>query len=195
MTMSPSKAARWAASAVLRPDDEAGASDADRQLTARRVVRQRRTWQSVALLGAAMLIAFFVLVNLYAGPTMDLESSGAHVEGVVTDVIGQGEAPFDGAIDVQYVYAGQAFDAHIYRDDDSPFYHVGEMVTVAVDPSDPQVATVGGSDNEPPAEVVLFVALLLLGATALFMGLVALLLTRLARRRARRETLKTGGFH
>jgi hypothetical protein len=187
--------ARKAGSAALRPDGGVSTSGAGLEMTARRVVRHRRTWQLVALLGAAMLIAFFVLVNLYAGPTMDLESSGARVEGVVTDVMGQGEAPFDGAIEVQYVYGGQTFDAHIYRDDNSPFYYVGEAVTVAVDPSDPGVATVGGSDNEGPAEVLLFVALLLLGAVALLMGSLMLIGMRLTRRKARRTTVQADVFH
>lgn len=179
-----------ARTAARRADGEVTANSAGLAASGRNIRFHRRAWQSVTLLGAAMLIAFVVLVNHYAGPAMDLESSGAHVEGEVTSVIGQGQAPVDGAIDVQYVYAGQTFDAHIYRDDASPFYHVGEAVTVAVDSSDPQVATVGGSDNQGPAAVVLFVALLLVGAAALFLGLVMLIAMRLTRRKARRAIMQ-----
>jgi hypothetical protein len=140
----------------------------------------------MVLLGAAMLVAFVVLVNHYEGSATTLESSGAHVQGVVTSVIAQGEAPFDGSIDVEYVYAGQSFDAHIYRDDNSPFYHVGEAVTVTVDPSDPQVATVGSSDNQGPGMVLLLVVLLLLGGALVFLGLALLFGLWLTGRRARR---------
>jgi hypothetical protein len=151
---------------------------------------QRRIWLSVTLLGAAMLIAFLVLVVHYEGSAQTLESSGVHVEGVVTNVVGQQEAPFDGAVDVQYVYAGQSFNAHIYRDDNSPFYHVGEAVTVSLDPSDPQVATIGGSDNMRPGLVVLLVVLLLGGGFALFIGLWMLIVPRLARRKTRSTTVQ-----
>jgi len=178
----------WRAQA--RRADAVTANGAGLAVSGQRVRPHRRAWQAVTLLGAVMLIAFVVLVDHYAGPSMDLESSGAPVEGVVTSVIGQGEAPVDGAIDVQYVYAGETFDAHIYRDDTSPFYHAGEVVTVDVDRSDPQVATAAGSDNEAPAMVVLLVALLLLGAAALFIGSVMLIAMRLARRKARRAIVR-----
>jgi Protein of unknown function (DUF3592) len=187
-----SQARSAAANASRHTDGEVTADSAG--LGAPRVqdVRSlRRAWQSMVLLGAAMLIAFVVLVNHYEGPAMALESSGAHVEGVVTSVIDQGEPPSDGAIDVQYVYAGQTFHAHIYRDDISPFYHVGEAVTVTVDPSNPQVATVGGSDNEGPGVVWLLVALLLLGGVVLLLGLGLLFSLWLAGRRARRATFIT----
>jgi hypothetical protein len=151
---------------------------------------QRRAWLSVALLGAAMLIAFLVLVDHYEGPASTLQSSGVNVEGVITSVTGQGEAPFDGAVDVQYVYAGQTFDTHVYRDDNSPTYRVGEAVTVTLDPSDPQVATVGDSDNEGPGVVWLLVVLLLGGGFAVFFGLWMLVALRLARRKARRATVR-----
>jgi Protein of unknown function (DUF3592) len=152
----------------------------------RHVRSLRRAWLSMVLLGVAMLVAFVVLVNHYEGSATTLESSGAHVQGVVTSVIAQGEAPFDGSIDVEYVYAGQSFDAHIYRDDNSPFYHVGEAVTVTVDPSDPQVATVGSSDNQGPGMVLLLVVLLLLGGALVFLGLALLFGLWLTGRRARR---------
>ena len=149
----------------------------------------RRAGLSVILLGAAMLIAFLVLVDHYEGPASALESSGVHVEGVVTRVIGQGEAPEDGAVYVQYVYAGQPFATHIYRDDTSPFYHVGEAVTVTLDPSEPRVATVGGSDNEGPAVVWLLVLLLVAGGGAFVLGLAMLLGMLLARRKGLRATV------
>jgi hypothetical protein len=151
---------------------------------------QRRVWLSVAILGVAMLIAFLVLVNHYEGPASALQSSGVHVEGVVTSVISQGEAPFDGAVDVRYVYAGQTFDTHIYRDDVSPTYRVGEAVTITLDPSDPRVATVGGSDNLRPAVVGLLVVLVLVGGCAVFLGFGMLIALRLTRRKARRAAVQ-----
>jgi len=151
---------------------------------------QRRTWLSVTLLGAAMLIAFLVLVDHYEGPALALESSGVHVEGVISSVIGQRMAPADGAVDVQYSYAGQSFDAHIYRDDTSPVYHVGEAVTVTLDPSDPSVATVGGSDNESPGLVALLIVLLLGGGVGVLIGPGMLIAMRLSRQRARRATIQ-----
>ena len=144
----------------------------------------------MTLLGAAMLTAFLVLVVHYEGPAQALESSGVHVGGVITSVTGQGEAPADGAVDVHYSYAGQAFDTRVYRDDSSPFYHVGEAVTVSLDPSDPQVATVGGSDNEGPVVVVVLIVLLLGGGTAVFLGLWMLIAMRLARRKAPSATIQ-----
>jgi hypothetical protein len=150
----------------------------------------RRVWLSLTLLGAAMLTAFLVLVVHYEGPASALESSGVHVEGVITSVTGQEEAPVDGAVDVQYSYAGQAFNTRVYRDDTSPLYHVGEAVTVTLDPSDPQVATVGGSDNEAPAQVWLLVVLLLGGGLAVVLGLAILIDVRLARRKARMAPLQ-----
>jgi uncharacterized membrane protein len=155
----------------------------------RHVRSLRRAWLSMVLLGVAMLVAFVVLVNHYEGPVTTLESSGVPVQGVVTRVVSQGEAPFDGSIDVQYIFLGQSFDAHIYRDDTSPFYHVGEAVTVSVDPSDPKVATVGGSDNTGPAMVVLLVVLLLLGGLLVFLGLALLFSLWLAARRPRRTVV------
>lgn len=151
---------------------------------------RRRAWLSVTLLGAAMLIAFLVLVDHYEGPALALESSGAHVEGVITSVIGQGEAPVDGAVVVHYSYAGQTFDTHVYRSDTSPLYYVGEAVTVTLDPADPRVATVGGSDNESPALVGLLVVLLLGGGIAVFLGLFVLIGMSLTRRRARRASVR-----
>jgi hypothetical protein len=151
----------------------------------------RRAWLSMVLLGAAMLVAFVVLVNHYEGPTTTLESSGVHVQGIVTSVHSQGDAPLDGSIDVRYAFLGQTFDTRIYRDDNSPFYHVGEAVTVTVDPANPQVATVGGSDNQGPGVVVLLVVLLLLGGLLVFLGLALLFSLWLAGRRARRATFMT----
>lgn len=151
-------------------------------------------WLSVTILGAAMLIGFVVLVARYEGPAMALESSGVRVEGVITSVIGQGEAPFDGAVDVQYFYAGRTFDTHIYRDDTSPTYQLGETVSVTVDPSDPQVATVGGSDNEGPGLVWLLAVLLVVGACAFFVGGGMLIGTSLARRKASRTAIRAGVF-
>jgi hypothetical protein len=153
---------------------------------------QRRAWLSVTLLGMTMLIAFLVLVDHYEGQASALESSGVHIEGVVTRVTGQGEVVLtkegevktDGAVDVQYVYAGQTFDTHIYLDDTSPTYRAGEAVTVTLDPSDPQIATVGGSDNEGPALVTLLAVLLVGGGFAVVLGLGMLIRTRLAQRRA-----------
>ncbi len=139
-----------------------------------------------------MLTAFLVLVVHYEGPASTLESSGVHVEGVVTSVIGQEEAPADGAVDVRYIYAGQTFDTHIYRDDNSPTYRVGEAVTVTLDPSAPQVATVGGSDNEGPGVVWLLIVLLLGGGCAVFLGLAMLIGIGIIRRKARRATVQGG---
>lgn len=156
----------------------------------KRLRSPRRAWILVTLLGAAMLTAFLVLVVHYEGPAQALESSGVHVGGVITSVTGQGEAPADGAVDVHYSYAGQAFDTRVYRDDSSPFYHVGEAVTVSLDPSDPQVATVGGSDNEGPVVVVVLIVLLLGGGTAVFLGLWMLIAMRLARRKAPSATIQ-----
>jgi len=155
-----------------------------------RLRSQRRVWLSVTLLGAAMLITFVVLLGHYEGPADALDASGVPVSGVVTSVIGQGEPPADGAVDVRYVYAGQVFDAHIYRDDNSPFYHTGEAVTVTVDPSDPQVATVGESDNERPGVVWLLVVLLVGGGAAVVVGLLALLALGLTRRAARKASAR-----
>jgi hypothetical protein len=151
---------------------------------------QRRTWLSVTVLGAAMLIGFLVLVDHYEGPALALESSGVHVEGVISSVIGQRVAPADGAVDVQYTYAGQSFDTHVYRDDTSPLYHLGEAVTVTLDPSDPSVATVGGSDNESPGLVVLLIVLLLGGGVGVLLGPGMLIAMRLTRQRARRATIQ-----
>jgi len=145
----------------------------------------RWAWLPLILLGAAMLTAFLVLVAHYEGPALALQSSGVRVEGVITSVTRQQEAPADGAVVVHYVYAGQAFDVRVYRDDNSPVYHVGEAVTVTLDPSDPRVATVGGSDNEAPAVVWLLIVLLLGGGLAVILGLAMLLSTWLARRKAR----------
>lgn len=150
----------------------------------------RLAWLSLTLLGAAMLIAFLVLVVHYEGPSLALESSGVHVEGVISSVIGQGVAPADGAVDVQYAYAGQSFDTHVYRDDTSPVYHVGEAVTVTLDPSDPHVATVGGSDNEAPAVVWLLAGLLIGGGIAVLLGLAILIGMRRARLKARGATVQ-----
>jgi Protein of unknown function (DUF3592) len=80
--------------------------------------------------------------------------------------------------------------AHVQRDDTSPFYQVGEAVTVTLDPSDPHVATVGGSDNLAPEVVWPLVALLVLGGGAVFFGLVMLIVIRLARRKARRSIVQ-----
>jgi hypothetical protein len=151
---------------------------------------QRRVALSATLLGAAMLITFVVLLNHYEGPASDLQSSGVQVEGVVTSLRGQGQAPLNGAVDVRYAYAGQTFDTQIQRDDTSPFYQVGEAVTVTLDPSDPHVATVGGSDNLAPEVVWPLVVLLVLGGGAVFFGLVMLIVIRLARRKARRSIVQ-----
>jgi Protein of unknown function (DUF3592) len=150
----------------------------------------RRAWLPLTLLGAAMLIAFLVLVDHYEGSALALQSSGVHVEGVITSVTGQEEAPRDGAVDVQYSYAGQTFDTRVYRDDTSPFYHVGEAVTVTLDPSDPQVATVGGSDNEGPAVVWLLIVLLLGGGVAVLLGFAILIGMWRARLKARGATVQ-----
>jgi len=150
----------------------------------------RRAWLWLILLGVAMLGAFLVLVNHYEGQAQTLDSSGVHVEGVITSVTGQEEAPADGAVFVHYVYAGQAFDTRVYRDDTSPFYHVGEAVTVTLDPSDPQVATVGDSDNEAPAVVWLLIGLLVGGVLAVVLGLALLIGMRLDRRRALKATVQ-----
>ena len=160
-------------------------------------VRERRwsrcrAWLSLTLLGITMLIAFLVLVDHYEGRALALQSSGVRVEGVVTRVIGQGEVVFtkqgevktDGAVYVRYVYAGQTFNTHIYLSDTSPTYQAGETVTVTLDPSDPQVATVGGSDNLGPALVTLLTVLLLGGGFAVVLGLWKLVRMGLARRRA-----------
>ena len=151
----------------------------------------------MTVLGVAMLAGFLVLVVHYEGPAMTLQSSGVHVEGVVTSVIGQGEAPADGAVEVQYAYAGQTFDVRIYRDDESPVYQTGEAVTVTLDPSDPQVATVGGSDNTGPGVVWLLIVLLLGGGVAVFLGLWMLIALTLAGRRAgqRGRSLGAAGSH
>jgi Protein of unknown function (DUF3592) len=109
---------------------------------------------------------------------------------VITSVTGQEEAPEDGAVDVQYSYAGQTFDTRVYRDDTSPFYHVGEAVTVTLDPSDPQVATVGGSDNERPAVVWLLIVLLLGGGLAIVLGLAILISVWRTRLKTRGATMQ-----
>ncbi len=143
---------------------------------------RRRAWLSLALLGAAMLIGCCVLVNHVDSPASTLASSGVYAEGVVTTVMGQGEAPADGAIDVRYNYAGRTFDAHIYRDDDSPTYRVGEAVIVTLEPAHPQVATVGGSDNLAPGVVWLLIVLLVGGVVAVVLGVALLIAVRQDRR-------------
>ena len=143
---------------------------------------RRRAWLSLTFLGSAMLIGFFVVLIHSESLVSTLASSGVQAEGVVTSVMGQGEAPADGAIDVQYTYVGRTFDAHIYRDDDSPFYRVGEAVTVTLEPAHPQVATVGGSDNMAPAVVWLLIVLLLAGGVAVVLGAALLIAVRLDRR-------------
>lgn len=154
------------------------------------LLSQRWAWLALTLLGAALLTAFLVLVNHYEGQAQALESRGVNVVGVITTVTGQGKAPADGSVDVHYIYAGQAFDTRVYRDDTSPLYHVGEAVAVTLDPSDPHVATVGGSDNEAPALVWLLIGLLLGGGLAILLGLGTLASTLLARRKARRATIQ-----
>jgi hypothetical protein len=186
--------ARLAAARAARPADGPGTeanAGAPGTPGVGRVSFRSLLWASlwVTALGAAMLTAFFVLVNHYEGSAMALESTGVQVEGVITSVTGQGDAPADGAVDVQYVYAGQTFDKHIYRDDNSPTYQVGESVVVTLDPSDPQVATVGGSDNQAPGVVWLLVALLVVGGGAVVCGAMMLIATSLTRRKSRRTTV------
>lgn len=150
----------------------------------------RRALLSVILLGVAMLIAFVVLVDHYEGQAMMLDSSGVRVQGVVTSVTGHGLRQIDRSVDVRYAYGGQTFNTRIYLDDNSPTYQAGKAVTVTLDPSDPQIATVGGSDNEGPGLVVLLVALLVGGGAAVFIGFWVLVGAQLARRRTRRENIK-----
>jgi hypothetical protein len=154
------------------------------------LLNQRRTWLSVMLLGVAMLIAFLELVNHYEGSALAFQPDVVNVQGVVTGVTGPGLPAVGGTVDVQYVYAGQTLAAHVYRADTGPAYQVGEAVTVTVDPSDPHIATVGGSDNLGPAVVWLLVALLVGGGCAVFLGLVTLLLMGLARRGGRGAPVK-----
>lgn len=188
------KARRAAATAARHSDSAMTTQDAVLSAPGRRagIRSQRRTWLSVTLLGVAMLSGFLVLVSHYESPALALASNGVRAQGVVTGVTGQGEPPANGAVDVQYGYAGQSFTTHIYRNDNSPRYRVGDAVTVTLDPSDPQIATVGGSDNMGPGMVWLLIVLLLGGGCVLVVGIAMLIATELSRRKARSAAIQAG---
>jgi uncharacterized protein DUF3592 len=152
----------------------------------RRRRRFRRRALVVTLAGIVALMGWLVLIDRAEGQGMTLVARGAHARGVLTEVsppLGGGLTA--GAVDVGYLYDGKYFQGHVFLDDSSPRYRVGQSVVVTVDPSQPQDVTVAGSDNESPSFVWMAVGLLVAGLILLILGLAFLLNGSSFARRAR----------
>jgi hypothetical protein len=127
--------------------------------------------------GLAILTLAVVLISIASDRQDALVREGTRVEGVVVAV----RHPLRGpkSVTYRYVFEGQEFSGHIGA---SEFYEVGDVVTVFVDPDQPDRSTL--PDEQPQSGVAYWVTIfaIVLGFAGLGSGAWSLLQWRWRRR-------------
>jgi hypothetical protein len=145
--------------------------------TARALRRYRSFGWACVVLGAAGVVAAFVIAGMFDQRTATLERSGVRVSGVVVETR---RGPFltDGSIVVSYMLDGPR-RATVRLDSNSPVYEVGTEVTVIVDRTDQRRIMTTDESNDPIWAVRTFIVSIVGGP---FVGFTGILMIRRARR-------------
>jgi hypothetical protein len=127
----------------------------------------------VTLVGVALL-AVFAVMALSSGSRNDrLERNGVEADGRIIGLDPTAGLTI-GAVDVEFRLQDRLRQERVFLNSDSPRYDVGQSVTVLVDPNDPEVVTIAGESNNPPAFVWPMVFALVLGFLASLSGATAI---------------------
>ncbi|MCU1623527.1 MAG: hypothetical protein JWL79_2372 [Frankiales bacterium] len=136
------------------------------------------------VLGWSLLIATVVGINLQQGRADKLLGDGVPTPGTVVAVHGQDDL---GSVEVTYLAAQIQERGKLELDSNSPRYHVGEHLSLLVDPGDPRHFRTELESNDPAGQTWLLVFGVVLGPTFILIGLVLLL-----RRAVLSRTVKAG---
>jgi hypothetical protein len=136
------------------------------------------------VLGWSLLTATVVGITLQQGRADRLLEDGVPTPGTVVAVHGQGDLS---SVEVTYLAAQIQERGKLYLDSISPRYHVGEHLSLLVDPGDPRHFRTEQESNDPAGQTWPLVFGVVLGPLFILLGLVLLL-----RRAVLSRTVKAG---
>jgi hypothetical protein len=152
----------------------------DDPLTRAALTRYRWCGRLIALVGAALFIAFFVFVTIQSQHPKWLLAHGARVPGRITDVYRSVHG--SGSFGVRYVADDRAWQGTVVLTETSGYYAPGETTTVIYDPNHPSDIRTPQEKNEPNSTVLPLTLALVSGLILLLGGVGTLVRARAWRR-------------
>jgi len=151
----------------------------DDRATRTALTRYRRRGRWISLAGAALLVAFLVVVAIQGEHTKWLLQHGARTPGRITSV---SRGAHGGSLSVDYLADGRLWRGTIALTESSGYYAPGESVTVIYDPRHPTDIRTPAEKNEPRSTVLLLILALAAGSILLTGGIGTLVRARRLRR-------------